>query len=169
MLYILKAHHRTSPPVFWTDCETTLYPFINLFILSYRILQFLGQCTEQQKSRLLSWIHIWYVSCAVDILSTQPPLWSVYTHVSCLQLHFIQNTTPCKLLSMPTVLTDSFGLKYAVLSNCFDYFVFSVCKMCIVCYLETSKFCPICDVQVHKTKPLLNIRWVAYICHFVRQ
>lgn len=25
-------------------------------------------------------------------------------------------------------------------------------------YLESSKFCPICDVQVHKTKPLLSIR-----------
>uniref|UniRef100_A0A3P9IEZ9 Bmi1 polycomb ring finger oncogene 1a n=1 Tax=Oryzias latipes TaxID=8090 RepID=A0A3P9IEZ9_ORYLA len=36
--------------------------------------------------------------------------------------------------------------------------LFAVCKMCIVRYLETSKYCPICDVQVHKTKPLLNIR-----------
>ncbi|KAJ8011132.1 hypothetical protein DPEC_G00055010 [Dallia pectoralis] len=34
----------------------------------------------------------------------------------------------------------------------------SFCRMCIVRYLETSKYCPICDVQVHKTKPLLNIR-----------
>ncbi|MCJ8745710.1 hypothetical protein PDJAM_G00133370 [Pangasius djambal] len=34
----------------------------------------------------------------------------------------------------------------------------SFCKMCIVRYLATSKYCPICDVQVHKTKPLLNIR-----------
>ncbi|KAF0028197.1 hypothetical protein F2P81_019284 [Scophthalmus maximus] len=34
----------------------------------------------------------------------------------------------------------------------------SFCKMCIVRYLEASKYCPICDVQVHKTKPLLNIR-----------
>ncbi|XP_066942060.1 serine-rich adhesin for platelets-like [Macrobrachium rosenbergii] len=34
----------------------------------------------------------------------------------------------------------------------------SFCKTCIVRYLETSKFCPICDVQVHKTKPLLSIR-----------
>ncbi|NWU81271.1 BMI1 protein, partial [Onychorhynchus coronatus] len=32
------------------------------------------------------------------------------------------------------------------------------CKTCIVRYLETSKYCPICDVQVHKTRPLLNIR-----------
>ncbi|XP_016339284.1 polycomb complex protein BMI-1-A isoform X1 [Sinocyclocheilus anshuiensis] len=35
----------------------------------------------------------------------------------------------------------------------------SFCKMCIVRYLEASKYCPICDVQVHKTKPLLNIRF----------
>ncbi|TRZ00289.1 hypothetical protein DNTS_009898 [Danionella cerebrum] len=34
----------------------------------------------------------------------------------------------------------------------------SFCKMCIVRYLETNKYCPACDVQVHKTKPLLNIR-----------
>uniref|UniRef100_A0A3P8ZWY9 RING-type domain-containing protein n=2 Tax=Esox lucius TaxID=8010 RepID=A0A3P8ZWY9_ESOLU len=34
----------------------------------------------------------------------------------------------------------------------------SFCKMCIVRYLDTSKYCPICDVPVHKTKPLLNIR-----------
>ncbi|XP_071108584.1 polycomb group protein Psc-like [Haliotis cracherodii] len=34
----------------------------------------------------------------------------------------------------------------------------SFCRTCIVRYLESSKFCPICDVQVHKTRPLLNIR-----------
>ncbi|XP_054267228.1 polycomb group protein Psc-like [Macrosteles quadrilineatus] len=34
----------------------------------------------------------------------------------------------------------------------------SFCKSCIVRYLETNKYCPICDVQVHKSKPLLNIR-----------
>ncbi|KAL7989934.1 hypothetical protein Chor_012600 [Crotalus horridus] len=34
----------------------------------------------------------------------------------------------------------------------------SFCKTCIVHYLESSKYCPICDVQVHKTRPLLNIR-----------
>ncbi|CAG9768063.1 unnamed protein product [Ceutorhynchus assimilis] len=32
------------------------------------------------------------------------------------------------------------------------------CRSCIVRYLESNKYCPICDVQVHKTKPLLNIR-----------
>ncbi|CAI9726763.1 complex BMI-1-like [Octopus vulgaris] len=34
----------------------------------------------------------------------------------------------------------------------------SFCRTCIVRYLESSKFCPICDVMVHKTKPLQNIR-----------
>ena len=34
----------------------------------------------------------------------------------------------------------------------------SVCRSCIIQYLESSKYCPICDVQVHKTRPLLNIR-----------
>ncbi|XP_018335423.1 mucin-5AC [Agrilus planipennis] len=32
------------------------------------------------------------------------------------------------------------------------------CRSCIVKYLENNKYCPVCDVQVHKTKPLLNIR-----------
>lgn len=37
-------------------------------------------------------------------------------------------------------------------------FMLPVCRSCIVKYLETSRFCPICDVQLHKTKPLLSIR-----------
>ncbi|GAB1600174.1 polycomb complex protein BMI-1-like isoform X2 [Argonauta hians] len=32
------------------------------------------------------------------------------------------------------------------------------CRACIVRYLESSKFCPICEVMVHKTRPLQNIR-----------
>ncbi|XP_077575799.1 polycomb group RING finger protein 2-like isoform X2 [Stigmatopora nigra] len=34
----------------------------------------------------------------------------------------------------------------------------SFCKTCIVAFLETNKFCPRCDVQVHKTCPQLSIR-----------
>lgn len=34
----------------------------------------------------------------------------------------------------------------------------SFCRSCIVKHLESSKYCPICEVQVHKTKPLINIR-----------
>ena len=33
-----------------------------------------------------------------------------------------------------------------------------VCRTCITRYLETSKYCPVCDVMVHKTKPLNYIR-----------
>lgn len=36
----------------------------------------------------------------------------------------------------------------------------TVCKTCIVAFLETNKFCPRCDVQVHKTCPQLSIRSV---------
>ncbi|XP_022907092.2 uncharacterized protein [Onthophagus taurus] len=32
------------------------------------------------------------------------------------------------------------------------------CRSCIVRYLETHKYCPVCDVLVHKTRPLTNIR-----------
>ncbi|KAK9874322.1 hypothetical protein WA026_002673 [Henosepilachna vigintioctopunctata] len=32
------------------------------------------------------------------------------------------------------------------------------CRSCIVKYLESTKYCPICDVQVHKSKPLLSLR-----------
>ncbi|KAK2576569.1 hypothetical protein KPH14_005239 [Odynerus spinipes] len=34
----------------------------------------------------------------------------------------------------------------------------SFCRSCIVKYLENNKYCPICEVQVHKSKPLLNVR-----------
>ncbi|XP_046421656.1 polycomb group protein Psc-like [Neodiprion fabricii] len=34
----------------------------------------------------------------------------------------------------------------------------SFCRSCIIKYLENNKYCPICEVQVHKSKPLLNIR-----------
>ena len=37
-------------------------------------------------------------------------------------------------------------------------FFFLVCRSCIVTYLESNNLCPICDVEVHRTKPLLNSR-----------
>jgi hypothetical protein len=37
-------------------------------------------------------------------------------------------------------------------------FMLTVCRSCIVKYLENNKYCPICEVQVHKSRPLLNIR-----------
>eukprot|EP00090_Calanus_glacialis_P038498 TRINITY_DN6715_c0_g1_i1.p1 TRINITY_DN6715_c0_g1~~TRINITY_DN6715_c0_g1_i1.p1 ORF type:complete len:1264 (-),score=266.76 TRINITY_DN6715_c0_g1_i1:252-4043(-) len=34
----------------------------------------------------------------------------------------------------------------------------SFCKSCIIKHVDTSKFCPTCDIQIHKTKPLLSLR-----------
>ena len=35
---------------------------------------------------------------------------------------------------------------------------FLVCKTCIITFIESEKKCPICDLHIHKTRPLLNIR-----------
>ena len=37
-----------------------------------------------------------------------------------------------------------------------------VCKSCIIRHVETSKACPTCDIQIHKTKPLLSLRYLFY-------
>lgn len=34
----------------------------------------------------------------------------------------------------------------------------SVCKSCIVKYLQTSKYCPMCNTKIHETQPLLNLK-----------
>lgn len=34
----------------------------------------------------------------------------------------------------------------------------SVCKSCIVKYLQTSKYCPMCNIKIHETQPLLNLK-----------
>ncbi|XP_049806828.1 polycomb group protein Psc-like [Schistocerca nitens] len=56
---------------------------------------------------------------------------------------------------------------YILCTLCGGYFIdattiveclHSFCRSCIVRHLEKSKFCPICDVQVHKAKPLQSLR-----------
>jgi hypothetical protein len=34
----------------------------------------------------------------------------------------------------------------------------SFCKTCIVDHIKSNKHCPICDTQIHKTKPHLSMR-----------
>ncbi|XP_067888615.1 polycomb group RING finger protein 1 [Heterodontus francisci] len=34
----------------------------------------------------------------------------------------------------------------------------NVCKSCIVKYLQTSKYCPMCNIKIHETQPLLNLK-----------
>nr|XP_009672010.1 PREDICTED: uncharacterized protein LOC104143296 [Struthio camelus australis] len=54
--------------------------------------------------------------------------------------------------------SDSYKINVLVYFEVEGLCASDICKTCIVRYLETSKYCPICDVQVHKTRPLLNIR-----------
>uniref|UniRef100_A0A8C0FZT9 Polycomb group ring finger 1 n=1 Tax=Chelonoidis abingdonii TaxID=106734 RepID=A0A8C0FZT9_CHEAB len=34
----------------------------------------------------------------------------------------------------------------------------AVCKSCIVKYLQSSKYCPMCNTKIHETQPLLNLK-----------
>ncbi|XP_042905735.1 polycomb group protein Psc [Parasteatoda tepidariorum] len=52
------------------------------------------------------------------------------------------------------VLCDGYLIDATTVVECLHSF----CRTCIVHYLENSRFCPVCEVQVHKTKPLSSIR-----------
>ena len=41
----------------------------------------------------------------------------------------------------------------------------SVCKVCIVKYLQSNKDCPICNAVVHETQPVLNLRYTHHLAH----
>lgn len=56
---------------------------------------------------------------------------------------------------------------HVVCSLCAGYFVdattiteclHTFCKSCIVKYFQTSKNCPMCNLQIHETQPLFNIK-----------
>ncbi|KXJ28205.1 Polycomb complex protein BMI-1-A [Exaiptasia diaphana] len=34
----------------------------------------------------------------------------------------------------------------------------NICRSCIICWLEKSYRCPVCETEIHKTRPYLNIR-----------
>lgn len=52
------------------------------------------------------------------------------------------------------VLCGGYYVDAATIIECLHSF----CRTCIIRYLESSKYCPICDVMVHKTKPLENVK-----------
>uniref|UniRef100_A0A146LLX1 Polycomb complex protein BMI-1 n=1 Tax=Lygus hesperus TaxID=30085 RepID=A0A146LLX1_LYGHE len=52
------------------------------------------------------------------------------------------------------VLCRGYFIEATTITECLHSF----CRSCLVKYLETSKFCPICDVQLHKNNPLLSVR-----------
>ena len=37
-------------------------------------------------------------------------------------------------------------------------FCVTVCKSCVVKYLQSSKCCPQCGLKIHETQPLLNLK-----------
>ncbi|CAG9860973.1 unnamed protein product [Phyllotreta striolata] len=51
-------------------------------------------------------------------------------------------------------LCDGYFVDASTIIECLHTF----CRSCIIKYLQKNKYCPVCDVQVHKSKPLLNIR-----------
>lgn len=52
------------------------------------------------------------------------------------------------------ILCGGYFIDATTITECLHSF----CRACIVRYLETSKYCPVCEVQVHKTRPLQSIR-----------
>lgn len=52
------------------------------------------------------------------------------------------------------VLCGGYYINATTITECLHSF----CRTCITRYLETSKYCPVCDVMVHKTRPLDYIR-----------
>ena len=37
-------------------------------------------------------------------------------------------------------------------------FLFLVCKSCVVKFLQSNKHCPQCNIKIHETQPLLNLK-----------
>ncbi|XP_032296821.1 polycomb group RING finger protein 2 isoform X1 [Coturnix japonica] len=74
---------------------------------------------------------------------------------SCCNMH---RTTRIKITELNPhlmcALCGGYFIDAATIVECLHSF----CKTCIVRYLEANKYCPMCDAQVHKTRPLLSIR-----------
>ncbi|XP_006010900.1 polycomb group RING finger protein 2 [Latimeria chalumnae] len=70
----------------------------------------------------------------------------------------MHRTTRIKITELNPHLTCALCAGYFIDATTIVECLHSFCKTCIVPYLETNKYCPMCDVQVHKTRPLLSIR-----------
>uniref|UniRef100_A0A2R5LL05 RING-type domain-containing protein n=1 Tax=Ornithodoros turicata TaxID=34597 RepID=A0A2R5LL05_9ACAR len=70
----------------------------------------------------------------------------------------MQQTGRKKLVELNPHLTCMLCGGYFVDATTIIECLHSFCKTCIVRYLSLHKICPVCDVQVHKTRPLVNIR-----------
>ncbi|KFM56645.1 Polycomb group RING finger protein 1, partial [Stegodyphus mimosarum] len=52
------------------------------------------------------------------------------------------------------ILCAGYFIDATTITECLHTF----CKSCIVKYLQTTKYCPMCNVKVHETQPLLNLK-----------
>ncbi|XP_013778202.1 polycomb complex protein BMI-1-like [Limulus polyphemus] len=70
----------------------------------------------------------------------------------------MHSTTKVKLADLnphlQCVLCGGYFIDATTITECLHSF----CRVCIVNYLKAHKYCPVCDVLIHKTRPMLNIR-----------
>uniref|UniRef100_UPI00358F99DE polycomb group RING finger protein 1-like n=1 Tax=Myxine glutinosa TaxID=7769 RepID=UPI00358F99DE len=52
------------------------------------------------------------------------------------------------------ILCAGYFVDATTITECLHTF----CKSCIVKYLQTSKHCPMCNVKIHETQPLINLK-----------
>ncbi|XP_033099319.1 polycomb group RING finger protein 1-like [Anneissia japonica] len=52
------------------------------------------------------------------------------------------------------ILCAGYFVDATTITECLHTF----CKSCIVKYLQTSKHCPMCNIKIHETQPLVNLR-----------
>jgi polycomb group RING finger protein 4 len=72
----------------------------------------------------------------------------------------MMNTSGIKVADLNPYLLCSLCSGYMIEASTIIECLHSYCRTCIYRYLdsESNKYCPVCDVQIHKTKPLLNVR-----------
>lgn len=119
-------------------------------------------------------------SCEVWILSVTKKLFSIFLYSSsftiCLlssefTIFFIVSTSNTVLSKISSLQVLNNNRKYypkIILNICHATNIkkckwnhclsISVCKSCIVKYFQTSKKCPMCNLQIHETQPLFNLR-----------
>lgn len=72
--------------------------------------------------------------------------------------YFIDATTITECLHTCESVNPNMFCVHAVTGLMQSLFLFAVCKSCIVKYLQTSKYCPMCNIKIHETQPLLNLK-----------
>ncbi|XP_057671095.1 mucin-2-like isoform X1 [Diorhabda carinulata] len=70
----------------------------------------------------------------------------------------MQGSTKIPITDLNAYITCKICSGYFVDASTIIECLHTFCRSCIIKYFQKNKYCPVCDVQVHKSKPLLNIR-----------